>query len=127
MSTPQRSTSRSSAAASSASPPAGGCTSAGTGVAVIDPAPAAAATHAAAGMLAPVSEVTYGETALLRFAMESLARYPAFVAELEPPAGQIVGLRREGTLIVATDAGDREMLVDLHAFQTSLGLVAHRC
>jgi glycine oxidase len=96
----------------------------GMRVAVIDTSPAVAATHAAAGMLAPVSEVTYGETALLHLAMASLQRYPAFVEELEVATGQTVGLRREGTLIVATDAGDREMLVDLHAFQTSLGLSA---
>jgi glycine oxidase len=96
----------------------------GRSVAVIDPTPATAATHAAAGMLAPVSEVTYGETALLRLAMESLERYPAFVAAVEAEIGRPVGLRREGTLIVATDAGDRAMLVDLHAFQTSLGLSA---
>jgi glycine oxidase len=36
----------------------------------------------------------------------------------------VVGLRREGTLIVATDAGDRAMLLDLHDFQTSMGLSA---
>jgi glycine oxidase len=35
-----------------------------------------------------------------------------------------VGLRREGTLVVATDAGDRAMLSDLHDFQVSLGLDA---
>lgn len=96
----------------------------GLDVCVIDPAPAHAASRAAAGMLAPVSEVTYGETALLRFAMESMRRYPEFVAELESCTGETVGLRRDGTLIVATDAGDREMLVDLHAFQTELGLSA---
>jgi glycine oxidase len=96
----------------------------GLQVRVIDPSPAEAATRAAAGMLAPVSEVTYGETELLRFATESLRRYPDFVAELEAASGLVVGLRREGTLIVATDAGDREMLVELHAFQTQLGLTA---
>ena len=80
----------------------------GLQVCVIDPAPAQAASRAAAGMLAPVSEVTYGETALLGFAMESLRRYPDFVAELEAICGEPVGLRREGTLIIATDAGDRD-------------------
>jgi glycine oxidase len=96
----------------------------GLRVAVIDPAPARAASHAAAGMLAPVSEVTYGEAPLLRFALESLERYPGFVTDLEQATGMTVGLRREGTLIVATDAGDRDVLVELHAFQTSLGLTA---
>jgi glycine oxidase len=96
----------------------------GLDVAVFDPEPAHGASRAAAGMLAPVSEVTYGETTLLSLAMDSLRRYPDFVDELEAASGAHVGLRREGTLIVATDAGDRAMLVDLHAFQTQLGLSA---
>lgn len=97
---------------------------AGKTVAVIDPAPATAASYAAAGMLAPISEARYGEEALLRLGLESLTRYPGFVAEVEAETGQAVGLRRDGTLIVATDAGDRDMLAELHAFQTKLGLAA---
>jgi glycine oxidase len=96
----------------------------GRRVTVIDPAPARAATHAAAGMLAPVTEVRYGEEQLLALGVESLRRYPAFVAELEAATGHHVGLRTEGTLLVATDAGDRAMLSDLHDFQRSLGLDA---
>jgi len=96
----------------------------GLRVCVVDPAPASGASRAAAGMLAPVSEVTYGETPLLRFGLESLHRYPEFVAELEAASGHQVGLRREGMLIVATDAGDRAELDELHAFQTRLGLAA---
>ena len=96
----------------------------GRTVAVIDPAPASAASHVAAGMLAPVSEVRYGEERLLALALESLRRYPAFVDELEDLTGQDVGLRRAGTLVVATDGGDRAMLADLHTFQARLGLSA---
>jgi glycine oxidase len=96
----------------------------GLSVAVVDPAPARAASHAAAGMLAPVTEVKYGEEPLLELALESLRRYPAFVAELEAATGHTVGLRTEGTLLVATDAGDRAMLTELHDFQISLGLDA---
>jgi glycine oxidase len=94
----------------------------GVTVCVIDPEPACAATHAAAGMLAPVSEATYGETAQVRLSTESVRRYPGFVEDLEAATGIQVGLRREGTLIVGADAGDRDMLADLHAFQTELGL-----
>jgi glycine oxidase len=97
---------------------------AGRSVAVVDPAPASAASHAAAGMLAPISEVRYGEESQARLGLESLARYPDFVAELESETGQTVALRGDGTLIVATDAGDREMLAELHAFQIRLGLTA---
>jgi glycine oxidase len=93
-------------------------------VAVVDPAPGSAASRAAAGMLAPVSEVRYGEEPLLALGLESLRRYPAFVRELEQVTGQLVGLRQEGTLIAATDSGDRALLVELHAFQISLGLDA---
>jgi glycine oxidase len=96
----------------------------GLAVTVVDPAPASAASHAAAGMLAPVSEVTYGEEALLRLSIESLRRYPGFVEELESLTVRDVGLRRAGTLIAATDAGDRGMLTQLHAFQQRLGLSA---
>jgi glycine oxidase len=94
----------------------------GLKVAVIDPAPGSAASHAAAGMLAPATEVKYGEEPLLDLALASLRRYPSFVAELEAATGHSVGLRTEGTLLVATDAGDRAMLSELHDYQTSLGL-----
>ncbi|HVS67648.1 MAG TPA: glycine oxidase ThiO [Mycobacteriales bacterium] len=96
----------------------------GRRVTVLDPAPARAASHAAAGMLAPVTEVKYGEEPLLALGIESLRRYPAFVGELEAATGLDVGLRTDGTLLVATDAGDRAMLSDLHDFQRSLGLDA---
>lgn len=96
----------------------------GVTVTVVDPAPASGASRAAAGMLAPVTEVHYGEQRLLGLATESLRRYPDFVAELEALTGHDVGLRRTGTLVVASDAGDRAALDDLHAFQTSLGLTA---
>jgi glycine oxidase len=96
----------------------------GVGVTVIDPTPVSGASRAAAGMLAPVSEVTYGEEPLLRLSIESLRRYPAFVEELEAATGHDVGLKQAGTLIAATDAGDRGMLTELHAFQQRLGLAA---
>jgi glycine oxidase len=96
----------------------------GLSVTVVDPAPVSGASRAAAGMLAPVSEVTYGEEPLLRLSIESLRRYPAFAAELESATGLDIGLKRDGTLIVATDAGDRGMLTELHGLQERLGLSA---
>ncbi|TMR09725.1 FAD-dependent oxidoreductase [Nonomuraea turkmeniaca] len=59
----------------------------GRPVTVVDPAPASGASYAAAGMLAPVSEVTYTETPLLRLGMASLRRWPSFAAELAEDAG----------------------------------------
>ncbi|GAA3195509.1 glycine oxidase ThiO [Nonomuraea roseoviolacea subsp. carminata] len=60
---------------------------AGRPVTVVDPAPASGASHAAAGMLAPVSEVTYTEEPLLRLGVASLRRWPSFAAELAADAG----------------------------------------
>ncbi|MFB4264338.1 FAD-dependent oxidoreductase [Nonomuraea sp. GTA35] len=60
---------------------------AGRPVTVVDPAPGRGASYAAAGMLAPVSEVTYTEAPLLRLGVASLRRWPAFAAELAADAG----------------------------------------
>jgi glycine oxidase len=98
------------------------CAQRGISVRVVDPAPGAGASHAAAGMLAPVTELHYGEEDLLRLNLQSARRYPAFVAELEDAAGTSVGYRTEGTLAVALDLDDRAVLTDLQAFQASLAL-----
>jgi glycine oxidase len=96
----------------------------GLRVAVADPRPGGGAARVAAGMLAAVTELQYGERTLLDLNTASAARYPDFVAELEQAAGMGTGYRRCGTLAVALDADDRAHLRDLHAFQTSLGLDA---
>ncbi|WOQ68555.1 glycine oxidase ThiO [Microbacterium limosum] len=86
----------------------------GRSVLLIDPAPAQGATFAAAGMLAPVSEYSYQEDALLPAMRESAARYPEFIRELELVEGAAGYLRTE-TLLVGVDQGDRQALADLHA------------
>ncbi len=98
----------------------------GLSVAVVDDAPGAGASRAAAGMLAPVTEATYGEEGLLGLARASLARYPSFVAELEEATGLPVGLRTAGTLLVGFDADDLAAVAELHAYQRELGLDAER-
>ena len=97
---------------------------AGFSVAVVDPGAGDAASLVAAGMLAPVSESMFGEDALLRLNLLALRRFPAFAAELEAAWGQEVGLRREGTLAVAYDAGDLAGLARMTAFRRSAGLDA---
>jgi glycine oxidase len=97
---------------------------AGVPASVVDPAPASGASYAAAGMLAPVTELQYGEEALLRLTRAAADRYPSFVAELEERSGQPTGYLGAGTLAVALDADDRAALEDLHAFQTRCGLSA---
>ncbi|MFH8420746.1 glycine oxidase ThiO [Streptomyces sp. NPDC018038] len=96
----------------------------GLRTAVVDPAPGGGAAHVAAGMLAAVTELHYGEETLLGLNLASAARYPAFVAELEEATGHDVGHRACGTLAVALDADDRAHLRELHALQSRCGLAS---
>ncbi len=99
---------------------------AGLEVAVVDDAPGRGASWAAAGMLAPVTEVHHGEHDLLELNLAAAARWPGFAVELEERASRSVGYRRCGTLIVARDADDNAALADLYDFQRSLGLEVQR-
>ncbi|WP_019630840.1 glycine oxidase ThiO [Actinomadura atramentaria] len=96
----------------------------GASVALVDPEPAGGATSVAAGMLAPLGELAYGEEDLLRLGLASRDRYPAFVAELEDETGLSAGFLDTGSLQVAFDADDLAHLDDLRRFQESLGLPA---
>ncbi|MFH8710015.1 glycine oxidase ThiO [Streptomyces zaomyceticus] len=96
----------------------------GLRTAVVDPDPGGGAARVAAGMLAAVTELHYGEETLLGLNLASAARYPAFVAELEESTGHDVGYRACGTLAVALDADDRSHLRELHALQTRCGLTS---
>ncbi|MFJ8075895.1 glycine oxidase ThiO [Streptomyces sp. NPDC096176] len=96
----------------------------GLDVTVADPEPGGGAAQVAAGMLAAVTELHYGEQTLLGLNLESARRYPAFVAELEEASGQRVGYRSCGTLAVALDADDRAHLRELHALQRRSGLAS---
>ena len=87
------------------------------------PGPARGAWHTAAGMLAPITELHYTETPLLR-AEPGLARA---LPGLRRRAGRGAGLpdrlpARRGTVAVAWDAADLAALRDLHAFATALGV-----
>ncbi|MFF2813319.1 glycine oxidase ThiO [Streptomyces sp. NPDC058000] len=94
----------------------------GLRVAVADPAPGGGAAAVAAGMLAAVTELHYGEETLLGLNLASARRYPRFTEELEEASGQRIGYRRCGTLAVALDADDRAHLRELHALQVRSGL-----
>ncbi|SDJ20144.1 glycine oxidase [Frankineae bacterium MT45] len=94
----------------------------GLSVAVADPAAGYGASRTAAGMLAPVTELGYGEEALLALNLESARRYPAFIADLAECSPIDVGYRRSGTLATAWDAADLAALRDLHDLQVSVGL-----
>ncbi len=87
-----------------------------------------AASHVAAGMLAPVSEVEYGGGGrrLLQLGLRSAAMWPAFAQELGAAAGMEVGLRRTGTLIAARDADEARELERQLELRSSLGLSVRR-
>lgn len=98
----------------------------GLRVTVIDETPGGGASHVAAGMLAPVTEVRYGEEALLRLTIASARQWADFAADLEAAAGGSVNYRPHGTLLVGFDADDARALDDLGAFQAELGLDVER-
>ncbi|HEY6314375.1 MAG TPA: glycine oxidase ThiO [Streptosporangiaceae bacterium] len=97
---------------------------AGLDVVLVDPDHGDSASLVAAGMLAPVSEASFGEGALLQVNLLAVRRFPSFAAELEEATARRVGLRREGTLAVAYDPGDYAALMRLTAFRRSAGLGA---
>jgi glycine oxidase len=74
-------------------------------------------------MLAAGCEAEPGEAALGVLSRESLALWPGFAAEVEAAAGCSVGLRREGTLLVALNRDDAARLRHDMAFQRSQGIV----
>ncbi|NBE52262.1 glycine oxidase ThiO [Streptomyces boluensis] len=94
----------------------------GLATAVVDPEPGGGAAQVAAGMLAAVTELHYGEQTLLALNLASARRYPDFAAELQEATGQDLGYRACGTLAVALDADDRAHLRELHALQRQSGL-----
>jgi glycine oxidase len=100
---------------------------AGLAVTVFDPAPGRGASWAAAGMLAPVTEAHPAEAPLAVLGMASLRRWAGFADDLAEDSGADVGLRRDGTLVVAVDADDRLALVEQEAAQRQMGLHSVRC
>jgi glycine oxidase len=99
---------------------------AGASVAVLerDERPPAGATRVAAGMLAPVGELTFGEPALLELTIAAAGLYPGFVAELEEASGVATGYEVRGALHVALDRDEAEQLRRIHDLQRGMGLEA---
>jgi glycine oxidase len=86
----------------------------------------AAAWRVAAGMLAPVTEAQFGEDALLELNLRGARGFDGFCAELGQASGEDPGLRETGTLAVARDRDDAEVLERLLAFRRELGLEVER-
>ena len=85
----------------------------------------------AAGMLAPVSEVEFGEAGgrMLELGLRSAALWPGFAAELEAASHERVGLLRAGTLMVARDADEARRSPNLVQFGSGISQTAaiRRC
>lgn len=97
----------------------------GARVAVLERSrPPCGATRVAAGMLAPVGELTFGEPELLEMTLAAARMYPQFVAEVEAESGLRAGYERAGALHVALDRDEAEGLRRIHDLQRSLGLEA---
>lgn len=95
----------------------------GVGVVVLDPAPGTGASHAAAGMLAPIHEAYWGETHILRLNLAASQAWPAFADSLGVDS---VDYRRNGTLMAAYDADDKALLDNLGDLHEQEGLPVER-
>lgn len=95
-------------------------------VTVADPAPGTGSSHAAAGMLTPVSEAAYTEKELFTLGAASLQRYPDFAAELTAATGLPTGFGVTGTLQVGYDRDDLAVIDELRVLQDSLGVPGQR-
>ncbi|WP_314213796.1 FAD-dependent oxidoreductase [Pseudarthrobacter equi] len=94
----------------------------GRSVVLIDDAPGSGASWAAAGMLAPVSELHYQEEELLGLMLDASERWPQFAADLSRVSGRGSGFLATPTLTIGADAADRQALMDLRGVQQANGL-----
>jgi glycine oxidase len=96
----------------------------GMRVRLFDPTPGRGASWAAAGMLAPVNEASYGEEALVALLVAAADRWAGFADELTETTGHDIDYRRSGTVTVGLDASDRAAIDELAQFRRSIGLDA---
>jgi glycine oxidase len=82
----------------------------------------------AAGMLAPVAEVEFGEAGrrVLELGLRSAELWPQFAEQLQQAADTDVGFLRTGTLLLARDEDEARELERQIAFRDSLGLSTKR-
>jgi len=97
----------------------------GARVAVVERGePGGGATRVAAGMLAPVGELSFGEPELLELTLAAARLYPEFVGELEATSGEKTGYEELGALHLALDRDEAAQLRRVHDLQRSLELQA---
>jgi glycine oxidase len=87
-----------------------------------------ATSRVAAGMLAPVMEVEFGESGrrVLELGLRSAELWPSFAAELAQAGGIEVELMTAGAMFVARDEDEARELERQLAFRESLGLRVER-
>ncbi|PFG31715.1 glycine oxidase ThiO [Paramicrobacterium agarici] len=93
----------------------------GWAVTIVDPRPGEGASYAAAGMLAPASEVVWGQSPLHPLMRASADQYPVFAERLAAASGHDLGYTQTETLVCAADVADMASLRELSALQRSLG------
>jgi glycine oxidase len=86
----------------------------------------AGTSRVAAGMLAPVTEVTLVERRGLELGLAAAERYPEFVAELVEESGVDPGYFGSGTLLLARDADEAAALERELQMRRDLGLRVER-
>jgi len=91
-------------------------------VLIYDSAPATGATHAAAGMLAPAGEAWHGEEKLLALGLASAHLWPGFAERLGSLSGVDVDFRAAGTVLVARDHNDLDVVKRTATVLTSSGI-----
>jgi glycine oxidase len=97
---------------------------AGAGVMLVDMGTLGGeASWAGAGMLAPGGEIA-GRSGWAEFALQSMALYPEFVAELKSEAGIEIDYRRCGGIEIARTEAEWQELLARRAAQSELGIRA---
>ena len=97
----------------------------GASVRVLDAGEPGQASAAAAGMLAPLAEASEPGP-FLDLALDSLRRYPAFVAALSDAGGSDLSLQGPGMLRVARTDAEEAVLCRALSWQPALGLPLRR-
>lgn len=96
----------------------------GIQITLCDPNPAEGASHAAAGMLAPASEIVWGQDGLHELMAESARCYPDLIARIERATGHRPAYRENPTMVVAAENSDRQALEELQQIRQRLKLPA---
>ncbi len=96
----------------------------GHDVTVISPDVGEDASYAAAGMLAPISEVQYGQQELWPIMTAARDLYPQVLESLAGATAEPTGYRDIGTVLIAHDRSDRDAVAELVSVLVEQGMDA---